>query len=121
MEHFEQLALDSAPHKSAMWLRYVDDTFVVWPYGTEKLQEFFSHINSLRSTIQFTMEMETGNLLPFIDVLVYRSGTALLTKVYRKPTHIGHYLHFNSKHPHPSYIPQMTVAIQFFPVGTSML
>jgi hypothetical protein len=29
MKHFEQLALDSTPHKPAMWLRYVDDTFVV--------------------------------------------------------------------------------------------
>jgi hypothetical protein len=57
MEHFEQLALDPVSHKPAMWLRYVDDTFVVWPHGTEKLQEFLSHINSLRSNIQFTMEM----------------------------------------------------------------
>jgi hypothetical protein len=33
------------------------------------------------------LETETGNSLPFLDVLVYRNGTALLTKVYRKPTH----------------------------------
>jgi hypothetical protein len=26
MKYFEQLALDSPPHKPAMWLRYVDDT-----------------------------------------------------------------------------------------------
>jgi hypothetical protein len=37
MEHSEQLALVSAPHKPAMWLRYVEDTFFVWPHGTEKL------------------------------------------------------------------------------------
>jgi hypothetical protein len=29
MEHFEKLALDSAQHKPSLWLRYVDDTFVV--------------------------------------------------------------------------------------------
>jgi predicted GIY-YIG superfamily endonuclease len=45
------------------------------------------------------METETGNLLPFLDVLVYRNGTAVLTKVYGKPTHNGRYLHFNSNHP----------------------
>jgi hypothetical protein len=99
MEHFEQLALDSAPHKPAMWLRYVDDTFVVWPHGTEKLKEFLSHTNNLRPTIQFTLKTETGDSLPFLAVLVYRNGTALLTKVYRKPTHTGRYLHFNSNHP----------------------
>jgi hypothetical protein len=44
MEHFEQLALDSAPQKRAMWLRYVDDTFVVWPHVVEKVQEFVFHI-----------------------------------------------------------------------------
>jgi hypothetical protein len=80
MEHLKQLALDSVPHKPAMRLRYVDDTFVMWPHGTEKLQEFLSR-NNLRSTIQFTMETETG------DVLVYRNGTALMTKVYWQETH----------------------------------
>jgi hypothetical protein len=89
VERFEQIALDSAPHKPAMWLRYVDDTFVVWPHGTEKLEEFLSHMNSLRPTIQFTLETETGDSLPFLDVLVCRNGTAVLTKVYRKPTHTG--------------------------------
>jgi hypothetical protein len=29
MEHFEEIGLDTADHKPAKWLRYVDDTFVV--------------------------------------------------------------------------------------------
>jgi hypothetical protein len=33
MEHLEKLALDLAQHKPSVWLRYVDDTFVVWPHG----------------------------------------------------------------------------------------
>jgi hypothetical protein len=40
----------------------VDDTFVVWLHGMEKLQTFISHINGLRS-LKFTTETESGNLL----------------------------------------------------------
>jgi hypothetical protein len=58
MEHFEKLALDLAQHKPSLWLRYVDDTFLVWPHGPERLQDFLSHLSSVRSSIQFTMEIE---------------------------------------------------------------
>jgi hypothetical protein len=51
MEHFEKLALDTTEYKPAKWLRYVDDTFIVWPHGPDKLQEFFHHINNLRPSI----------------------------------------------------------------------
>jgi hypothetical protein len=91
MEHFEKLALETADLK----LRYVDDTFVVWPHGPSSLQGFLCHLSSVRPAIQFTMEVETNNNLPFLDVLV----TNLSTRVYRKPTHTGRYLHFKSDHP----------------------
>jgi hypothetical protein len=44
MEHFEKLALESAQHKTSVWLRYFDDTFVVWPHGPSRLQDFLSHL-----------------------------------------------------------------------------
>jgi hypothetical protein len=37
MDHFEKIALDSAQHHPSLWLRYVEDTFVVWPRGPERL------------------------------------------------------------------------------------
>jgi hypothetical protein len=33
MEHFEQIASDTADHKPAKWLRYTDDTSMVLPHG----------------------------------------------------------------------------------------
>jgi hypothetical protein len=85
MEHFEKLALDSAQHKPSVWLWYVDDTFVVWPHHPSQLQAFLSHLNSLRPSIQFTMETESDNAIAFLDVLVVRERTTLTTRVYRKP------------------------------------
>jgi hypothetical protein len=102
MEHFEKLALDSAPYKPSLWLRYVDDdTFVVWPHGLEQLHIFLGHLNSLRPSIRFIMENESNNAISFLDVLVIRKETTLGTQVYRKPTHTGWYLNFKSNHvPH---------------------
>jgi hypothetical protein len=37
LEHSEETALDTADHKPAKWLRYVDNTIVVWPQGPERL------------------------------------------------------------------------------------
>jgi hypothetical protein len=45
MEHFEHLALDSAQDKSSLWLRYVDDTFVIWHHGAEGIRNSFTHLN----------------------------------------------------------------------------
>jgi hypothetical protein len=101
MEGFEKVVLDTAQYKPALWLQYVDDTFVVWPRGLDRLQDFLNHLSSLRTSIQFTMEIESDGIIPFLDVLVKRKGPTLTTKVYRKPTHMGHYLNFESNHlPH---------------------
>jgi hypothetical protein len=92
-------ALDSAQHKPSLWLWYADDIFVVWPHGPERLQNFLGHLNSLRSSIQFTMETESESVIPFQDILVIRRGMTMATKVYQKPTHTGQYLNFKSNYP----------------------
>ncbi|XP_046395746.1 uncharacterized protein LOC124163008 [Ischnura elegans] len=102
MEDFEEKALSSAPLKPLLFLRYVDDTFVVWPHGRRSLDEFFDHMNCQHSSIKFTMEIEENNRLPFLDVLVSRRTDGTLGhSVYRKPTHTDLYLHGRSHH-HPS-------------------
>jgi hypothetical protein len=100
MEHFEEVTLDTGEYKPAKWLRYVDDTFMAWTHGPARLQQFFDHINSVKPTIKFTMEAQTNNTLPFLDVMVMKRGLELITEVHRKPAHISRYVHFNSSHPH---------------------
>uniref|UniRef100_UPI001AE043E5 reverse transcriptase domain-containing protein n=1 Tax=Chryseobacterium sp. RR2-3-20 TaxID=2787626 RepID=UPI001AE043E5 len=88
MTSFETKALDTAVEKPTLWLRYVDDTFVIWPHGEAKLYEFLNHLNSQHQRIQFTMEIEENNQLPFLDVLVIKKPNGRLGHtVYRKKIH----------------------------------
>ncbi|GJQ86455.1 hypothetical protein Trydic_g10362 [Trypoxylus dichotomus] len=90
MEEFERRAMDSYELKPKMWLRYVDDTFVIWPHGEEEINGLLQHLNGLEESIKFTMELEVGNRVPFLGVLVYKqSDGTLRTTVYKKPTHTG--------------------------------
>ena len=99
MEYFEDIALDSAPLRPTMWLRYVDDTFILWPHQ-EDVQVLLGHVNTIRPSIQFTMEKEKDNQLAFLDILITRTECGFKTSVYRKPTFTGQYLNFNSHHPY---------------------
>ena len=95
MEFFEKMTLEKADKKPSLWLRYVDDTFVIWPHNPELLQPFLHHLNCLRSSIKFTMEIEKDSTLPFLDVLVTRNpqDNTIQTTVYRKLTHTDRYIH----------------------------
>ena len=57
-------------------------------------------MNSIRPSIQFTIEKEQYNKLPFLDVLVTRTEQGFRSSVYLKPTFTGQYLNFNSHHPY---------------------
>jgi hypothetical protein len=93
MEDYEKAALESAPLKPRCWFRYVDDTFVFWQHGPDKLKDFLHHLNSIDQSIQFTMETESESYLPFLDLDIYRRPDGSLGhKVYRNPTHTNLYL-----------------------------
>ena len=99
MEYFEEMALGSTSLKPSIWLRYGDDTFILWPHQ-ENVQILLDHVNSIRPTIQFTMEKEQDNKLPFLDVLVTCTEQGFRSSVYCKPTFTRQYFNFNSHHPY---------------------
>ncbi|XP_046397729.1 uncharacterized protein LOC124164448 [Ischnura elegans] len=102
MERFDQMAIGSYDKKPKLWLRYVDDTFVICPHGPEELQSFLKHVHSQHPAIQFTMEMEKDRRIPFLDMMVNkRIDGSLGHEIYRKPTHTDRYLNAYSHH-HPS-------------------
>ncbi|XP_062518280.1 uncharacterized protein LOC134193468 [Corticium candelabrum] len=99
MEYFEHLALTSAPYVPRLWKRYVDDIFCIMKKS--QVNSFLQHLNSIRPSIKFSMELETNGCLPFLDTLLSRKDDGYLNiTVYRKSTHTDRYLNFNSHHPH---------------------
>ena len=102
MENFEKQALNSAPLQPKCYFRYVDDTFLIWPHGTDALDLFFAHMNSQHPNIKFTMEKEKNGQLPFLDILIRKKEDGSLGhSIYRKATHTDLYLN-NQSHHHPS-------------------
>jgi hypothetical protein len=59
------------------WLRYVDDTCIIWKYVMDNLQLFMDHINNLQMTINFTKQLECNGSVPFLFVLVITRGSVL--------------------------------------------
>ncbi|BHF62483.1 hypothetical protein SprV_0301040100 [Sparganum proliferum] len=85
-------------YRPKFWARYVDDTFVI--IKREMVQTFHNALNSVSPDIQFTMEAESNNELPFLDVLVHRNPNGhLKTTVYRKAANTRQILSYHSKHP----------------------
>lgn len=98
MEFFEKKVIDTFQDPPRLWLRYVDDTFVILKKSAA--DTFFGHINNVDSNIKFTQEPIKDNCLPFLDCRVtVKNDQTLKTTVYRKPTHTDHYLQFDSNHP----------------------
>ena len=79
----------------SMYLRYVDDTFVLFDERKEG-EEFLERLNNLHNALQFTKEDENNGKLAFLDVFIERSAGAFLTSVYRKPTFNGDYIPWSS-------------------------
>ena len=113
---FEDQALSSAQNRPRMWKRYVDDTFCIME--KRHVKAFLVHLNSLRPSIQFTMEMEENNSLSFLDTLVKRGDGGMIDfGVYRKPTHMDRYLQYSSHH--PCHVKRGMVSVCFTEPGQS--
>ena len=96
----EQKAIASFLSPPKLWLRFVDDVFSILKKNA--VENLLEHLNSQHRSITFTVEREVDHQLPFMDVKVHRNERSLKTSVYRKPTHTGRYLNYESHHPDSS-------------------
>ena len=98
LAELEEAFLKKCKYKPEVWLRYIDDIFMVWTHGEEKLKDFLKELNIFHETIKFTAEAskETVN---FLDVQVSLKDGVFSTDLYVKPTDTHQFLHPSSCHP----------------------
>ena len=97
MENLECNAIVTMKDRPRLWLRFVDDVLAI--VKRTSLPSMLEHLNKQNAAITFTMEVEKDGKLPFLDGEIERENARLNLSVYRKPTHSGRYLNFNSHHP----------------------
>ncbi len=87
-----------AQYRPRLWLRFVDDTFVI--INRNDLQHFHTIINSMNGKIKFSRREKQNNQLPFLDVLVRRHRDGKIsTSAYRKSWTSDIVLHYSINHP----------------------
>jgi len=80
-----------------VWWRYIDDIFMIWQHGEEKLKDFISQLNSCHPSIKFTVEYSFEKI-NFLDVAVTLKEGKLITDLYVKDTDTHQYLDASSCH-----------------------
>ena len=102
MDRFETKALNNWPLKPLIWLRFIDDIFMIWPHGEDNLNEFITYLNGIHQTIKFTHE-SSHTQIDFLDTTVkINDNREIYTTLYEKPTDTHLYLHYTSSHHAPS-------------------
>lgn len=99
MGKFEQDLLHNYPLSVLLWLRFIDDIFLIWTHGTTELQNFIAHVDSLHPTIRLEFHYSLTHV-PYLDTIIYLDiSRRLQSTIYRKPTDKHMLLHYTSYHP----------------------
>ena len=103
IDRFETNALDNWPTKPLLWLRFIDDIFLIWTHGRDELNKFIKYLNSIHPKIKFTSEISDTHV-NFLDTTVKIDADRLIyTTLYEKPTDTHLYLHYESAHHSPCH------------------
>lgn len=107
MAYWEKQNLAKCDKQPLIYLRYLDDIFMIWEHPKETFDPFFNTLNTAHPNIKLKSNIQEHEL-EFLDVLIYKgqhfakSGT-FDTKVYFKPTDSHALLHKQSYHPQHTF------------------
>ena len=79
------------------WKRFLDDCFLIFGKN-HNLEEFHNLLNELHPSIKFTVE-SSDKELPFLDIMIIKTGKRIITDIFYKKTDTHQYLDFHSCHP----------------------
>ena len=56
VDKFKTKALEKYPLQHLIWKRFIDDIFMIWAHGEQKLHKFIEYLNNIHPAIKFTHE-----------------------------------------------------------------
>ncbi len=102
LEEMEQTVLASLRVQPTLYVGFVDDVFIIYDSEICDLGALLQLFNDQHPDIRMTSELENNGNLPFLDLMVARTGEthhSIKLSIYRKPTNSHRFLHFKSSHP----------------------
>lgn len=97
MEELLDVTMKKMTTKPKIMTKYVDDLFAI--VKINEIDDTLKILNSFNRHIQFTMEKENENKLPYLDAIVYRRENILKLDWYQKSMASSRLINFHSKHP----------------------
>ena len=99
MAFWEATNLPKCDKQPRIYLRYLDDIFMVWEHSRQDFNQFFETLNTAHPNIKLKSNIQSQEL-EFLDVLIYKGQNfdkhnTFDTKVYFKPTNSHALLHKN--------------------------
>ena len=98
MGNFEEEHVYKYKLQPLIYLRFLDDCFMVWQHGEHELNELVIYLNNCLPSIKFTIE-KSENSVNFLDTTVKILDKCIITDLYSKPTDAHNYLLYKSAHP----------------------
>ena len=95
LNDFEETHVYTYRLQPLLWVRYIDDIFMLWQRGPTELTSFVQHLNSCHLIFKFTCDQSLTKV-NFLDTTVCKTPQGTL---YTKPNDAHMYLHFTSSHP----------------------
>ena len=90
MHEFEKMFIyPKTKHKSQLYLRYIDDIFLLWTGTETELKAFLEELNKVHPQIKFDTNYSYTQII-FLDTTVTIKNDSLITSIYTKPTDRHH-------------------------------
>ena len=89
--------LETQRDKLFWWIRYIDDVFLIWTHGQEKLKVFFKDLNKFNPNLKFTNDSSKKHVA-FLNLKVKLKQGKIEKDLHIKSTSRHQYLHYTPSH-----------------------